>query len=93
MPQGDAAIDELLREITEGDLMDRRNLLLTGTATTAPALAMLLGPTSALAQSGQRGGSPSARLLRFSGWVRLGEGQAGGGEASVNEVGPELGSV
>ncbi|MFF8919409.1 XRE family transcriptional regulator [Streptomyces sp. NPDC015032] len=61
---GDAAIDELLREITEGDLMDRRNLLLlTGTATTAPALAMLLGPTSALAQSSQHGGSPSARLV------------------------------
>ncbi|MFD7528648.1 hypothetical protein ACFV8E_13815 [Streptomyces sp. NPDC059849] len=43
--------------------MDRRNLLLTGTATTAPALAMLLGPTSALAQSGRSGGGLSARLV------------------------------
>ncbi|CAM5654785.1 hypothetical protein SAVIM40S_03111 [Streptomyces avidinii] len=32
------------------------------------------------------------QLLRFSGWGRWCEGQAGGGEAAVDEVGPELDS-
>lgn len=42
---GDAPLEALLHEISQGDLMDRRNLLmLTGAAATAPALALLLGP-------------------------------------------------
>lgn len=42
---GDAPLEALLQEISQGDLMDRRNLLmLTGAAATAPALALLLGP-------------------------------------------------
>ncbi|MFF5491519.1 XRE family transcriptional regulator [Streptomyces virginiae] len=44
---GDAPLEALLQEISQGDLMDRRNLLLlTGAAATAPALALLLGPTA-----------------------------------------------
>ncbi|MDD9383102.1 XRE family transcriptional regulator [Streptomyces sp. ZAF1911] len=42
---GDAPLEALLHEISQGDIMDRRNLLmLTGAAATAPALALLLGP-------------------------------------------------
>ncbi|MFB7260679.1 XRE family transcriptional regulator [Streptomyces nojiriensis] len=53
---GDAPLEALLQEISQGDLMDRRNLLmLTGAAATAPALALLLGPIAeaAAASSGQ----------------------------------------
>ncbi|GHH26047.1 XRE family transcriptional regulator [Streptomyces rubradiris] len=53
---GDAPLEALLQEISQGDLMDRRNLLmLTGAAATAPALALLLGPTAeaSAAPSGQ----------------------------------------
>ncbi|WP_331745809.1 XRE family transcriptional regulator [Streptomyces virginiae] len=53
---GDAPLEALLQEISQGDLMDRRNLLmLTGAAATAPALALLLGPIAeaAAAPSGQ----------------------------------------
>ncbi|GAA2312495.1 hypothetical protein Scani_00250 [Streptomyces caniferus] len=43
---GDAPLGPLLHEISQGDIMDRRNLLLlTGAAATAPALTLLLGPT------------------------------------------------
>ncbi|MEE4494980.1 XRE family transcriptional regulator [Streptomyces sp. BE230] len=54
---GDAPLEALLDEISQGDTMDRRNLLLlTGAAATAPALALLLGPTAdaALAPTGTR---------------------------------------
>ncbi|MGX1760450.1 XRE family transcriptional regulator [Streptomyces lydicus] len=45
---GDAPLGPLLHEISQGDIMDRRNLLLlTGAAATAPALTLLLGPTEA----------------------------------------------
>ncbi|MEU5136863.1 XRE family transcriptional regulator [Streptomyces californicus] len=58
----DADTGDLLREITQGDLMDRRNLLLlTGAAATAPALSLLLGPAEAAATSGS---TPSAQLVR-----------------------------
>ncbi|MGX1797920.1 XRE family transcriptional regulator [Streptomyces albidoflavus] len=53
---GDAPLEALLQEISQGDLMDRRNLLmLTGAAATAPALALLLGPIAeaSVASSGQ----------------------------------------
>ncbi|MFB6814366.1 XRE family transcriptional regulator [Streptomyces sp. NPDC056347] len=53
---GDAPLEALLQEISQGDLMDRRNLLmLTGAAATAPALALLLGPMAeaSAASSGQ----------------------------------------
>jgi hypothetical protein len=53
---GDAPLEALLQEISQGDLMDRRNLLmLTGAAATAPALALLLGPIAeaSAAPSGQ----------------------------------------
>ncbi|MEU7177890.1 MULTISPECIES: XRE family transcriptional regulator [Streptomyces] len=53
---GDAPLKALLQEISQGDLMDRRNLLmLTGAAATAPALALLLGPIAeaSAASSGQ----------------------------------------
>ncbi|MGW6208942.1 XRE family transcriptional regulator [Streptomyces sp. NPDC055089] len=42
---GDAPLGDLLRDITLGDIMERRNLLLlTGATATAPALSLLLGP-------------------------------------------------
>ncbi|MFF8732085.1 XRE family transcriptional regulator [Streptomyces sp. NPDC015171] len=53
---GDAPLEALLQEISQGDLMDRRNLLmLTGAAATAPALALLLGSEAeaSAAPSGQ----------------------------------------
>lgn len=53
---GDARLEALLQEISQGDLMDRRNLLmLTGAAATAPAPALLLGPIAEVsaASSGQ----------------------------------------
>ncbi|MET8981022.1 XRE family transcriptional regulator [Streptomyces sp. NPDC004539] len=44
---GDAPLEALLHEISQGDIMDRRNLfMLTGAAATAPALALLLGPVA-----------------------------------------------
>ncbi|WP_372404885.1 XRE family transcriptional regulator [Streptomyces luteireticuli] len=43
----EALASELLHEITQGDHMDRRHfMLLTGTAVTAPALALLIGDNS-----------------------------------------------
>ncbi|MEU6928928.1 XRE family transcriptional regulator [Streptomyces sp. NPDC046374] len=54
---GDAPLEALLHEISQGDIMDRRNLLmLTGAAATAPALALLLGPIAeaAAAPAGAR---------------------------------------
>ncbi|MER0240864.1 XRE family transcriptional regulator [Streptomyces sp. HSW2009] len=49
---GDAPLQGLLHEISQGDIMDRRNLLvLTGAAATAPALALLLGPAAQAATS------------------------------------------
>ncbi|MEU9371653.1 XRE family transcriptional regulator [Streptomyces avermitilis] len=49
---GDAPLEALLHEISQGDIMDRRNLLmLTGAAATAPALALLLGPIAEAADA------------------------------------------
>lgn len=58
----DAELGALLREIMQGDLMDRRNLLLlTGAAATAPALSLLLSPADAAAVTGSS--TPSAQLV------------------------------
>ncbi|MFJ3519858.1 XRE family transcriptional regulator [Streptomyces sp. NPDC090131] len=60
---GDAPLEALLREISLGDIMDRRNLLmLTGAAATAPALALLLGPI-AEAAAAPTTVRPSERLV------------------------------
>ncbi|WP_329529716.1 XRE family transcriptional regulator (plasmid) [Streptomyces sp. NBC_01450] len=49
---GDAPLEALLHEISQGDMMDRRNLLmLTGAAATAPALSLLLGPIAQAADA------------------------------------------
>ncbi|MCX5401316.1 XRE family transcriptional regulator [Streptomyces sp. NBC_00102] len=59
---GDAPMDALLREIIQGDPMDRRNLLLlAGAAATAPGLALLIGNGSA--QAAERGGRLSSQLV------------------------------
>ncbi|MEV7422888.1 XRE family transcriptional regulator [Streptomyces sp. NPDC091212] len=60
---GDAPVDALLREIIQGDLMDRRNLLLlAGAAATAPGLALLIGQDSP-AKAAENGGQPPAQLV------------------------------
>ncbi|GGR80924.1 hypothetical protein GCM10010269_20070 [Streptomyces humidus] len=70
---GDAPLEALLQEISQGDLMDRRNLLmLTGAAATAPALALLLGPIAEAAAA------PSA--------TRLSEKLVGSIESAVRDL-------